>query len=242
MGDWPVALVTLFYFHTMTLEQIASAIRNNISSGLKGVGNYTYSLEQIKDDISATRSQLILQYDDTKKPNIVHYAQKKSNIPLEITQYPLGGYEEAAQTVLTAKIPALAATNSNSAVLYLGPPDMSLNVRVYYDSNRVNTHKYTRVIKNRPYAFIDSAMDDDGQVPVYLFNLGPSPFRSLTISAIFDDPIKLMEKEGIFSDAEEFPAPLAIQELIINEITSRYIAYYKRLHTANQSNDQTDKV
>lgn len=226
----------------MTLEQLASAISNNVSSGLKGVGNYTYSLAQIKDDISAMRSQLILQYDDTKKANINQFAQKRTNIPLDITQYPLSGYPESGQQVLTAKIPALAATRSNSAILYLGPPDMSLNLRTYYSSNEVESHKYTRVISQRPYAFIDSAMDADGNVPVYVFNLGSSPFRSLTISAIFDDPIKLMENDGIISDSEEFPAPMGLQSIIVEQVTSKYIAYYKRLHTANQFNDQTDKV
>ena len=51
----------------MTLEAIASIIKNNIESGLKGVANVTYSIDQIKHEISNTRSRIILEYSSKNK-------------------------------------------------------------------------------------------------------------------------------------------------------------------------------
>ena len=225
----------------MTLEQIAGAIRNNIGNGLKEVSNFAYSLEQIRDEISNVRSQLILENSKAGVLNHAYFSQRRENLPLENAIFPEEGYDESNKNVLKVMIPKLAMTVDNSAVLYLGPPDMSLNLKIYYDYNNVKMHKFTRTLKNRPYAFIDLSQDSEGDVPVFVFNNSPTPFRRITTRAIHDDPVRILEEDGIFADDEEFPAPLAIQELIIDRITSKYIAYYRRLNHPNEPNDQTDK-
>ena len=225
----------------MTLEEIASSIRNNIGNGLKEVSNFSYSLEQIKDEISNVRSQLILENSKAGVLNHSYFSQRRENLSLENSVFPEEGYSESNQNVLKVMIPKLAMTRDNSAVLYVGPSDMSLNLKIYYDYNHVKTHKYTRVLKNRPYAFIDLAQDSDGDVPLFVFNNSPTPFRKVTVRALFDDPVRILEEDGIFADDEEFPAPLAVQELIIDRITSKYITYYKKLNHPNEPNDQTDK-
>lgn len=225
----------------MTLEDMASAIRNNIGNGLKEVSNFSYSLEQIKEEISNTRSQIILENSKAGTLNHSYFSQRRENLVLENSVFPEEGFEESNQNVLKVMIPKLAMTGDNSSILYLGPGDMSLNVKVYYDFNQVKMHKFSRVIKNRPYAFIDLAHDSDGDVPVFVFNNSPVPFRLITVRAIFDDPVRILEEDGIFADSEEFPAPLAVQEMIIDRITNKYIVYYKNLNHPNEPNDQTDK-
>ncbi|MCK5019134.1 MAG: hypothetical protein KAS32_18885 [Candidatus Peribacteraceae bacterium] len=225
----------------MTLEQIASAIRNNVGNGLKEVGNFTYSIEQIKDEISNVRSQLILEGSKAGSLNHAFFSQRRENLDLAPGLFPEEGFDESNNTVLTVMIPKLAMTKDDSSVLYIGPADMSLNLKVYYDFDHLKSHKYTRVLKNRPHAFIDSAQDSDGDVPVFIFNNSPVPFKVITVRAIFDDPVRILEEDGIFSDDEEFPAPLAIQETIIDRLTIKYINYYKKLNHPNEPNDQTDK-
>jgi hypothetical protein len=225
----------------MTLEEIASSIRNNIGNGLKEVSNFSYSIQQITDEISNTRSQIILENSKAGTLNHSYFSQKRDNLKLESSAFPEDAYAESNQAVLKTYIPKLAMTTDNSSILYIGPTDMSLNMRLYYDYNKVKLHKYTRVLKNRPFAFIDLAQDQDGDSAVFIFNTGPVPFKEVTVRAIFDDPVRILEEDGIFGDDEEFPAPLAIQELIIDRVTAKYISYYRSLNRPNEPNDQTDK-
>jgi len=227
----------------MTLDAMVSAIRSNVGTGLKEVGNYVYSVEQIKDEISNTRSLIIMQDSEKGILNRDYFAQKITNLDeLAAGIFPEEGLIESNSPVLVTRIPKLAMTKDNSSVLYLGPKDMSLNLKTYYSYNSVRMHKYNRTLRDRPYAFIDNVHNDDGNIPVYIANTGPSSFRFITVRAIVDDPVKLMQDIGYYVDSEEFPAPLAVQALIVDQLSQKYIAYYKSTLRSNEFNDQTDKT
>jgi len=226
----------------MTLDQMVSLIMSDVGSGLKEVGNYPYTVDLVKAEISAARSDLIMQLSDSGKLNRQHLAQRIDNIELDFDKFPVQGFVDSEQPVLTAQIPKLAMTADNKAIIYMGPPDMSLNLKTYFDINDLKSHKYSRVIKNRPHAFIDQAQDYEGDFQVYLFNLGPAPFRYLTIHAIFDDPVRIMQSDGYYIDDDEFPAPLAMQRMIIRDVVNRIRALYREYGGQNEPNDQTDKI
>jgi hypothetical protein len=226
----------------MTLEEMASTIRNDVGSGLKEVANFNYSLDQIKDEISNVRSSIILETSKAGTLNHSYFSQRRDNVKLSSDVFPENGYRESNQFVLKAFIPKLAMTKDNSSVLYIGPADMSLNLKLYYDYTDVKNHKHSRVIKNRPFAFIDLAQDGNGNLPVYVFNTGPASFKLMSVRAIFDDPVRLLREDGIFPDDEEFPAPLAVQKMIMDRLTMKYIKFYKQLSGPNEPNDQTDKT
>ncbi len=225
----------------MTLEDIASAIRSNVGSGLKEVGNFSYSIEQIKDEISNMRSLLIMEYSEKGILNKSYFAQKRKNVELSVGVFPEEGIIENNNPTIIATIPKLAMTKGNSSVLYLGPTDMSLNIKTYFELDALKTHKYTRTLKNRPHAFIDLAQDSAGDIPVYIFGIGPAPFKYITVRAIFDDPVRILQEDGYYIDDEEFPAPLAVQEIIIDKLSNKFLTYFKKLSGSNEPNDQTDK-
>ena len=228
----------------MTLDQLIGAIQNNIGAGLKEVGNYPYSLEQIKDEISNTRSQIVYSLSKLGKLDAKDFAQTPEN-SFEVVPAQFSGtdFMEEGVSVATIYIPRLTQTAAGvSPIVYLGPMDMSLNMIVYFDYNKANSHKYSRIIKNLPYAMIGAVQNDTGDLPVHLFNLGPMPFKYATVRAIFDDPIKVMEEnDGVYAGEVEFPAPLGVQEMIIDQLSDKYITYYRKLAHPNEPNDQTDK-
>jgi hypothetical protein len=231
----------------MTLNEIASAIRSNIESGLKGVANSAYPLQQIRDDIGSVRNQILLedQYRVGKvtynvKLNPEFFAQKIDNIALDLVRFPYGGYSSTPSLVPHFKIPRLAMTKDDSALIFLGPPDQSYNFKVYYDYAFQN-HTFSRVIGRRPYAYIDPAHDADGTMNGYIFNIGPSGLQFVSARAIFADPVGILEADGLFGTDEEFPAPMAIQGMIIDRITQKYVMYYKQLNNPIQPNTQTDQ-
>jgi hypothetical protein len=185
---------------------------------------------------------LILQLSESGKLNKQHFAQRLDNLELKFDKFPVQGFADSEQPILTVEIPKLAMTADNTAILYMGPPDMSLNLKLYYNIDDLKSHQYSRVIKNRPHVYIDQAQDYEGNFNVYIFNTGPAPFRYLTVHAIFDDPVKMMQDDGYWVDDDEFPAPLSIQRMIIRDIVNRIRALYREYGGQNEPNDQTDKI
>lgn len=223
----------------MTLNEMASAIRNNIGSGLKEVSNYAYPLDQIKDECGNVRNSILLEDSQKMVLNSEFFAQRLENIPIDLIRYPYGGYSNSPSLVPHIKIPKIAMTRDDSAIIFLGPPDQSYFFKVYYDFMHHN-HIYSRIIGRRPYAYVDPAHDVNGWNDVYLFNLGPTGLKFVSIRAVFADPVKIMESDGLFGVDEEFPAPSAVQQMIIERITQKYVAYYKQLNFPYQPNTQTD--
>lgn len=223
----------------MTLEEMASAIRNNIGNGLKEVDDFAYSLQQIKEEIGNVRNQIILEDSKTGVLNPEYFAQRQDNLKLEMVRFPYGGHSSTYDVVPHVKIPKIAMTTDHSAIIYLGPPDFTLDIKRYYDHS-FNTHSYSRVIGNRPYAFVDPAHDANGYNDVYIFGLTNAAMREVSIRAIFADPVAILEADGVFGEDEEFPAPAAVQQLIIKRITEDYVRYYKQLNHPYQPNTNTD--
>ena len=236
MGHAPV---TFFNFSTMTLEQMASAIRNNIGQGLKEVDDFIYSIEQIKDEIAIMRNAIILEQSKAGVLNLAHFTQSKDNIDIDLVVFPLKS-GHPSKRVPHIKIPRPVMTIDNSAILYLGPADLSMDFVKYYDST-FNDHKYSRVIGNRPYCYIDLSGDSEGNVDVYIFGIESSMLSKMAVREIMDNPVAVLESDGVFGDDEEFPSPAAIQNLIIDRVTQRYIGYYKSPTQPNEPNTNTDK-
>lgn len=219
---------------------MASAIRNHVGDGLKEVDDYDYSIEQIKDEIGLVRNKLLLKLSETGKLNPDNFTQKieGDSMKIEMKPFPITG-GHPVKRVAHVEIPRPAMTADNSAITFLGPADMSIDFVKYYDSS-YNEHSYSRVIKNRPYCFIDMANKSNGMVDVYLFGLTGSLLSQLACRVIAEDPIAILEGDGIFGDDEEFPAPGAMQDDIIDIISKRYIYYYKQLNQVNEPNTNTD--
>lgn len=60
MGSFPPALFNLYL--PMTIEQIASAVYNDVEAGLVGIhSNPTISMEQLEDEVVAERERVILE-------------------------------------------------------------------------------------------------------------------------------------------------------------------------------------
>lgn len=223
----------------MTLEQMASAIRNHIGQGLKEVDDFTYSVEQLKDEIGAMWNELILELSKNGLFNAQYFAQKKDDIDIELGVFPLES-GHPSKRVPYIKIPMPAMTLDNSAIIYLGPADLSMDFVRYFDSS-FNDHKYSRVIGNRPYTYIDLARDNDGNATAYLFGIEGSSLAKMAVRLVPNDPLKIMSDKGYFPDDEEFPAPGSIQDMIIDRISKRYIMYYKNPMQPNEPNTNTDK-
>jgi hypothetical protein len=223
----------------MTLEQIASAVRTHVGHGLKEVTNYNYSIEQIKKDVGLMRSSLIKKDSEKGKLQPEHFVQKFENIDLTLTTFPYTATTDNPAKVWYAQIPRLEMTVGNQSLPYIGPTDFSKNFKQYYDHS-YQAHKYRRVTSRSPFTYVDLAHDYENHTDVYFFNIDGSGLRKISARAIVADPIAVLEADGIFGAEEEFPAPQAIQDQIIDALTRKYITYYRQLRQGSQPNTQTD--
>lgn len=218
---------------------MASTIRNHIGDGLKEVTDFTYSLEQIQAEISLELKDIVFKLSKTGELNPLHFSQKYDVKDINYANFPYEGSSYFGKRVQHLKIPRPAMTVDNSAVIYLGPSDLSLNFVKYYDFS-FNEHVYKRVIKNRPYCFIDMAIDTDGLVDVYLFGLEDSEMNKVAVRAVWSDVVKVLQSNDSAGIDEEFPAPLNIQREIIKNVTNTYITYYRRLNHPTEPSTNTN--
>jgi hypothetical protein len=224
----------------MTLDEMASAIRNHIGDGLKEVDDFDYSIEQIKDEIGVLRNKMIYKLSEAGKLNPHNFTQKieGDQLVMSLKPFPITG-GHPVKRVPHVELPRPAMTADNSSITFFGPADLSLDFVKYYDDS-FNAHKYSRIIKNRPYCYIDMANKSNGKVDAYIFGIEGSLLKNLAARMIVEDPVSLLDSDGIFGDDDEFPAPQSIQDDIIDTITKRYVYYYKQLNHPNEPNTNTD--
>lgn len=220
---------------------MASAIRNHVGDGLKEVDDFDYSIEQIKDEIGNLRNKLIFELSKAGKLNPNNFTQKVEGdqLVMDMVPFPIGS-GHPVKRVAHVTLPRPVMTVGNQSITFFGPADMSLDFVKYYDSS-FNEHQYSRVIKNRPYCFIDLAYTSDSTVDAYIFGIDGSLLKNLAVRIIAEDAVALLESDGIFGQDEEFPCPQSMQDDIIDILSKRYVFYYKQLHQPNEPNTNTDK-
>ncbi len=223
----------------MTLDEIAGSIRNNIGNGLKEVTNYDYSLEQIKKEISLVRASIVLKESKNGILNPEHFIQRFDNLDLTLTNFPYTAITNSPEKVWYTQIPRLAMTVDNSSLTFVGPTDFSQDFKKYYD-RAYKSHRYNRITSMYPFVYVDLSHDYNNHTDLYFFNLDGSGLKKVSVRGIAADPVAVLEADGIFGEDEEFPAPQAVQDVIIETITRKYILYYRQLNHPTQPNTQTD--
>lgn len=224
----------------MTLEEMSSAVRTHVGNGLKEVTNHNYSDEQIKKEIGLMRASLILKDSQKGRLKPEHFVQKFDNIDLTLTDFPYTAVTNSPGKVWYAQIPRLAMTEGNQSLRYIGPTDFSKDFKKYYDFS-FTTHKRKRVTSKSPYVYVDLAHDYENHTDVYFFNIDGSGLRKITARAIVADPVAVLEADGVFGADEEFPAPQAVQDMIVDALTRKYITYYRQMNHRSEPNTQTDQ-
>lgn len=195
----------------MNIHEMASAIRNNVSNGLKGVSNISYSIEQIIDEIYLTRNSLIKEYA-LKRVLSLEQMGNELEFALEF---------DASRQARKAEIPRISRSIPCS-VQYAGTSDRQCPYIVYTDHSYIY-HKYNRIIKNKPYVWIDMSLNCNGKLDMWLFN---QPLMSkLTLVAVWEDLREVCEGCG-----QEVNIPDFMKNDIVDRITKKYVAYYRQLN------------
>ena len=222
----------------MTLDQMASAIRNHVVDGLNGTATVSFSIEQLKDEVLLTTSAVILKLSAQGLVDINRLTQRIDGIEVRAKDLSANCNVESEIEAPHFEIPNI---NRGAAIPipYLGTIDGVLSFKVYLDKD-YRLHKHRLATGRFPFAWVSTTANENGMYDVFLFNTGRyNQLRFITIEALFDSPYDLY-KTPYFSqiDTSEFYAPAYVQKEVIDTITKEYITYHRQLHINQAPNTQ----
>lgn len=222
------------------LEKLASAIRNDVISGLRGYHhNMSMSIEQLQDDIVDERLQVIKEYQlrglvplsdlllaincidvDCKDLERCSLCKSNADCPKPIAHF---------------EIPQLVMDYGITPISYIGTTDRMSPFTYYTSPYTFNYYrKYRRRGKNKPFVFIDVAPNENGMLDCFLFN---APLlKQVSVVGVFKDPRQL-EQYGCCQDLSDDNFTFLNNE-VKKRLTEKKIRYYRSLQAPINPNNQ----
>jgi hypothetical protein len=227
----------------MTLEQLTSAIYNNVVSGLKGTNvNVPITHEHIEDSIINERLLIIKEYmikgilprKDflVPIPCITLDCQPIEKCP--ITPPNCGG-NKTGTNYLHFEIPQVIQDFGEEAIEYIGSKDRMNPFKIYIDNNYIyNTFRTRRASK--PFVWIDMVPNVNNKYDGYVFNA--PMMKELTAILIPKDPRQLSEFSCCTNDTNSFSFFAGDIEKRVSE---KFLRYFRQLVYIQQPGDNSVK-
>lgn len=224
----------------MYIEKLASQIKNDVVSGLRGYHqNLSINIDQLQDEIVACRLSILKQYflkgifpikDLLLSINCIEVDCKS----LERCNCGKGGNTN----VLHFQIPQIITDYGKQSIEYLGSVDRQNKFTIVTSLSELNNRKYRKRGKNKPYVWIDLTPNENGMLDCFLFN---APFvEYVSIVAVFKDPRQLNVYKCCNTDELNGPDTnfSFIDQLVKDKLTKEKIYYYRQLAVQRLPNDQ----
>lgn len=226
----------------MYIEKLASQIRNDVVSGLRGYHqNLSMNIDQLQDEIVACRLSIINElYSKGIAPiDDLLMAINCVDVDCESLERCSCGKKSDGDTITAHfQIPQLVTTYGTQAIKYLGATDRQNKFTIVTSLSELQTIKYRRRGLTKPYVWIDLAPNAEGMLDCFLFN---APFvRQVSIVAVFKDPRQLNKYKCC--NLEDLNGPDVnnsfIDQLIKDKLTKEKLYYYRQAAAPKLSNDQ----
>lgn len=224
----------------MYIHKLASAIRNDIVSGLRGYHtNLSMSIEQLEDDIVQERLQILKEYSLKGILPVKDLYLSINCIPVDcksIERCKCNYQDECSDPPIAHfEIPQVLGDYGDLSIDYIGSTDRQLPFIFYTSSTAFRYHKYRKRGKNRPYVWIDTTPNENGMYDCFVFN---APLLSnVSITAIFKDPRQLENYSCcVESEDENFTF---IDNEVKRRLTEKKIRFYRQLAAPLMPNDQS---
>lgn len=222
------------------VEKLASAIRNDVVSGLRGYHvNMSMSMEQLCQDIVDERLQILKEYSLKGVLPLKDLYISINCIQVDcknIERCRCNTYDDCSdQPVAHFEIPQIVNDYGNLSIDYIGSTDRQLPFIFYTSSTAFRYHKYRKRGKNKPYVWIDTTPNENGMYDCFVFN-APLLDR-VSVSAIFKD-LRQLDQFACCAELQDDNMSFINNE-IKKRLTEKKIRYYKNLALPNMPNDQS---
>ena len=226
----------------MYIEKLASSIRNDVVSGLKGYHtNLSMNMQQLEDEVVACRLAILKEYSmkgifPTKDLLMAINCVDVDCQSLE--RCSCGKINDDDTLVAHFEIPQIISDYGKQSIEYIGSTDRQNKFTIITSLSELKNTKYRKRGKNKPYVWIDFAPNSDGMLDCFLFN---APFlEQVSIVGIFKDPRQLNRYKCC--NLDELNGPDVnnsfIDQLIREKLTKEKIYYYRQLQPQSLPNTQ----
>ena len=221
----------------MNVEQIASAIVNDLNSGLRGtIANESLSLEQLEDEVVSMRENVIIEWwkRGILQKNDLLVAINCINVdcddPVKCCNNPSG------KSLPHFEIPQLLNGIGEDAIAWIGAADRSERYDVYYSPSALKYRKYKKRNARRPYVYIEKTPNENGNYDGWIYNL---PYvKTIAVVGIFKDPREL-EKIGCDGNCDNNKGDFgSISHEVQSRLTKEKFFYYRQAIMPALKNDQ----
>lgn len=222
----------------INVSRLASAVQNQVLSGLSGYNStLTIPIAQLEDEV--VQEYLVL----LKKYSLKGMIPRKELLTdincIEIDCKPISNCcQDIPINTNTPhfQIPPIVNDFGGGAIEFIGSIDKQLKFEVY-TSPIFRFHKYKLRGKNRPYVYLNPAVNSDGLLDGWVFN---APLlEMLSVTAIFKDSRKVqeyIEQHGCCNKLD-VETPTWLDAEIIQSLTNKYLKYFRQLQAPNTPND-----
>lgn len=223
----------------MTIEAIASAVYNNTVTGLAGItSNPKISVEQLQDEVVAERNQIMREFLLKGILNLDELFLAINCIEVDCDYMSKCCNLQVGEKALHFEIPPIIYINGIDTIRFVGSIDRHTRYNIYTDET-YRFHKYRKNKPGSPYVYIDTAINSNGNMDGYIFNV---PFvKYISVIALFLDPRKLLEWDCCSENPEAYLDCGILSDEIIKRMTEKYIRWYHSLAVPVTQNDQMPK-
>ena len=173
----------------MTINAIASAVYNDVMSGLVNItSDQNISLEQLEDEVVEERQSVIKEWWYKNILNPKDLLLSINCIPVDCADPAKCCKFHLAKPTHHFEIPQLMNDIGDDAIEFVGSVDREIQFK-YYTSTSYQYHKYKRNRSNEPYVYIETTPNENGMYDGWIYN---APFvKYISIIGIFKDPRQL---------------------------------------------------
>ena len=222
----------------MNVEEISSAIFNDVTSALAGANsNPAIDIYQLQDEVVAERERVVLEW---WKKGILQKGDLLTTIScvnVDCDNPSKCCNNQAGYSEKHFEIPQLISGIGEDAIYWIGSADRKQPYSVYYSPIQASYHKYNKRKANKPYVYIEKSPNQNGMYDGWIFNL---PFvKTITVIGIFRDPRQL-ERLGCDGNCDNANGDFgSISREVQNRLTKEKIYFYRQALQQPHRNDQT---
>lgn len=225
----------------MYIEKIASQIRNDVVSGLRGYhSNLSLNIKQLEDEVVACRLSILKEYLQKGIFPIKDLLMAINCIDVDCQSLErcTCGQVNGDTVVAHFEIPQLISDYGKQAIDYIGSIDRQNKFTIITSLSELKNKKYRKRGNDKPYVWIDFAPNANGMLDCFLFN---APFlKQVSVVGVFKDPRQLNKYNCCNVDELEGPDNnnSFIDKLIKDQLTKEKLYYYRQLQAPRLPNTQ----
>lgn len=224
----------------MYIEKLASSIRNDVVSGLRGYHqNLSMNMEQLQDEIVACRLEILHQYFLKGIFPIKDLLIAINCVDVDCESLERCRCSNADGTLVAHfQIPQVISYYGKQAIEYIGSSDRRNKFQIITSLSELENRKYRKRGKDKPYVWIDYSPNEKGMLDCFVFN---APFlEQVSVVGVFKDPRQLNQYNCCNLDELNGPDVNVsfIDQLVRDKLTKQKIQYYRQMAAQKLPNTQ----